>query len=273
MGPTEEKPNRHSYWIEGKQKRGVTTALGIKDKSTALMSWQGEETAKSLFEVIEQRAITQEDIVKAIFAHKETLAKASDIGNQVHTWIKNYINHKLGKKGFENMPEMPDDQNVVTGVTSFLQWESEHKVKYLWSEKVLYSKKHDYIGTGDFGAKVDGLVCLCDIKTGNGMYNSVLAQIAAYAEAHREETNTKYDGRWAIRISKETENEYLERMALKNKIKNLLGKSEKEIEPYQIFEARFLDTEKGNMKRDFEGFLLHWNLMKWDNETDFYKNK
>lgn len=261
----------HQYWIDGKRKRGVTSALNIKDKSTQLMSWQGEETAKFLFGIIEKGSLLAPiDVVEAIFAHEKTKNEASELGKTVHDWIEQYIKSKLKKT---EMPEMPDDPNVQTGVTSFLHWESEHKVKFIWSEKVVYSKKYDYIGRADFAAKVDGLVCLCDIKTGNGMYNSVLAQTAAYAQAHREETNTKYDGRWAIRIAKETESEYIERMALKNKIKTLIGKKEKYVEPYQIFEAKFLDSEKGNMQRDFDGFLAHMELMNWDNATDFYKNK
>lgn len=273
LGPTQDSPNRHMYYVDGKRKSGVTTALSIKDKSTALMSWQGEETAKYLFGIMEtKKSITQEDIVKAIFAHEESKNKAADLGHQVHEWIENYINHKLKKKGCE-MPDMPEMPEVVTGVTSFLEWESSHKVKYLWSEKILYSLKHDYIGCGDFGAMVDSKVCLCDIKTGNGMYNSVLAQTAAYVEADREECGMKYEGRWAIRIAKETPQEYQKRMELKNKIKSLLGKKEKDVEEYQVFEARFLDEEKLNMKRDFEGFLYHWNLLKWDRATDFYHNK
>lgn len=274
LGPTEDKPSRHMYYIEGKRKTGVTTALGIKDKSTALLSWQREQTAIAFFNLLESSAkITQEQIVEAVFSAERSKERAADVGSQIHDWIESYIKHRLKEKGYEQMPDMPEDSNVAIGATSFLEWESEHKVKFLWSEKILYSKKHDFIGRGDFGAKVDGSVCLCDIKTGNGMYNSVRAQTAAYAEADREECGQKYEGRWAIRIAKETEKEYIERIALKNKIRKLLGQKEIICEPYQVFEAKYLDNEKGFMKRDFEGFLFHWNLMKWDRETDFFREK
>lgn len=272
LGPTPENPKRHMYYVNGVRKTGVTTALNIKDKSTALLSWSGETIAKHLFDaVISGQIFTQEVIVKAIFAPEEAKNKAADLGHEVHEWIENYINHKLYPKKFK-MPEMPEDKNVSTGVVSFLEWESEHKVKYLWAEKVVYSKKHDYIGKADFGAIVDGMTCMCDIKTGNGMYNSVLAQTAAYAMADTEECGIKYEGRWAIRIAKETPEEYEERLKLKAEIRGYLGKSEKTVVPYQVFEAKFLDSERGNMKRDFEGFLCHWNLMKWDKETDFWAN-
>lgn len=274
LGPTEENPGRHMYCVDGKRKKGVTTIIGIKDKSIALGIWQGEETAKHLFSDLENGInISEEQIIKAVFASNTAKDKAADLGTQVHDWVEKYINHRLKKSGFKSMPDMPEDPSVLQGVTSFLEWESQHKVKFLWAEKILYSLKHDFIGKGDFGAVVDGLTCLCDLKSGNGLYNSVRMQTAAYAEADREESGIKYDGRWAIRVSKETEKEYLKRMTLKNKIKKLLGKSEKEIEPYQVFEAKFLDNEKGFMKRDFNAFINCLELGEWDYATDFYREK
>lgn len=275
LGPTEDKPNRHMYYIDGKRKRGVTTALGIKDKSQALLSWQREEVVKHLLPKIEEgKKISEKDIVEALYASETTKEKAASLGDDIHAWIERYISHRLNLKGFEDMPEMPENPAVLTGVTSFLEWEATHKVKFLWTEKVVYSKKYDYIGTADFGAKVDGKVCLCDIKTGNGMYNSVRAQTAAYAMADLEDRNTKYDGRWAIRLAKETEVEYQERMALKNKIREMLGKQPNAIEPYVVFEAMFLDEEPGMMEYDFKkGFLTCWDLTEWDGKTDFWKAK
>lgn len=274
LGPTEEKPNRHMYFVEGKRKTGVTTFLGIKDKSAALTSWVREETIKAALPMLDTgAAIDLISLVRCVYASEDTKQKAADLGSQVHDWIESYIKHRLGHKDHKRMPEMPEDPAVQTGAASFLAWEADHKVKFLWSEKVLYSKKHDYIGKGDFAAKVDGIVCLCDIKTGNGMYNSVRAQTAAYAMADTEESKTKYGGRWAIRIAKETEKEYLTRMELKNRIRKAMGKEPQTVEPYQIFEAKFLDNEKSYMKRDFEAFLAHMTLYKWDAETDFWKEK
>ena len=272
LGPTEDKPNRHMYYINGKQKTGASTIVGIKDKSRALGIWQSEETAKALLGLIEKGIeLTEEQIVKAVFASDMARDKAADLGVAVHDWVERYIRFKLKQKGFEKQPEMPDHQGVVNGVTSFLEWESQHKVKFLWTEKIIYSLKHDFIGRADFGAKVDGLICLCDLKSSNGLYNGVRMQTAAYAMADTEETKIKYDGRWAIRVAKESESEYLKRMEIKNKIKVLLGRKESLVQPYQVFEAKFLDNEKGFMKRDFQTFLSAKNLLEWDKETDFYK--
>ncbi len=274
LGPTEESPSRHMYYIDGKRKTGVTTALGIKDKSTALLHWSREQIAGALLDLFEKKGVHPplQTIINCVFEPEKTLAKASDLGGEIHDWIEQYIKHKLKLPNCP-MPEMPEGQNVMIGVTSFLEWESAHKVKFLWSERILYSRKHDYIGRGDFAAIVDGETCLCDIKTGNGMYNSVRAQTAAYVAADTEESGQKYVGRWAIRLTKESSEDYAARFALKNKIRAMLGQKEKEAEPYVVFEAKYLDVEKGFMKRDFDAFMLHWNLMQWDKETDFYKEK
>lgn len=272
LGPTEDKPNRHMYFIEGERKTGVTTALGIKDKSAPLMSWLRDETVKHALENYGS-GLTIEELVKCLYANEKSVAKAADLGSQIHAWCEAYINYRIGAKGHGKMPEMPQNPAVQQGAASFLAWEAEHKVKFLWSERVVYSRKHDYIGTADFAAKVDGELCLCDIKSGNGMYNSVRAQTAAYASAVTEETKEKFVGRWAIRVAKETEEEYEKRMDFKDTIRGYLGKEPASREPYQVFEAVYLDNEKGSMKEDFEAFLSHWNLYKWDAKTDFWKVK
>jgi hypothetical protein len=263
LGPTEENPKRHMYYVDGKRKKGVTTIIGIKDKSVALMSWQQEEIAKHLFSLLEKgKDLDEEQVIKAIFSADNKRDEAADLGVAVHDWVEKYIRHRLKEKGFKEMPEMPEDPNVLQGVTSFLEWEAQHKVKFLWTEKVLYSLKHNYIGKADFGAIVDGLNCLCDLKSGNGLYNSVRMQTAAYAMADIEERKVKYDGRWAIRVSKDTEEEYQKKKELKNKIKKSLGKNEVA-----------MDENKGDMKKDFEAFLNAQALQNWDSETDFWKLK
>lgn len=266
-------PTSHIYMVDGKRKSGASTIAGVKDKSTAMVSWALETGAAHLFDLLaEGKKLTAEDVIRATYASENAKNAAADLGTAVHDWCEQYIRFKLKQKGTE-MPEMPEDKNIITGVTSFLEWEANHKVKYLWTEKVLYSKRGDFVGRADFGAMVDGKRVLCDLKTGNGLYNAVLLQTAGYVLADEEESPGGYDGRWAIRISKETEKEYFSRMELKNKIKNMLGKKTGEIAPYQVFEAKFLDPLGTEMKRDMKAFLAAKALLDWNNATDFYKNK
>jgi hypothetical protein len=118
---------------------------------------------------------------------------------------------------------------------------------------------------------VDGKRCLVDLKTGNGLYNSVRLQTAAYLMADQEERPAiKYDGRWAIRLSKETEAEYNDRMAKKNSRRLARGKDPVSIKPYQVFEAQYLDDKPTDLARDFKGFLAAQALFNWNKETNPY---
>ncbi len=265
MGPTDTKPSRHIYMMNGQRTRSVTGIIGLKDKSMALVPWSQEETAKCLLQVLEAKAvIDREQIIRGAFASDRAKEKAASLGSAVHDWCEEYINHKL-KKG--KNPGMPNDPAVISGVTSFMEWEESNQVKFLWSEKVLYSRKHDYMGKADFGAIVNGERCICDLKTGNGMYKEVRLQLAAYRFADEEETKIKYDGRWAIQIAKETEQEYYARMELKNQIKIFLGKSKSEIYPYKVFNAKFLDIDKKDYKNDMDCFINLAGIHSWDANT------
>lgn len=265
LGPTADKPNRHMYFIDGKRKTGVTTYLGIKDKSQGLVSWATEVYLNHLFDRLSKGPITEEDIIIGWTKHQEFKAKAAAVGDEVHQWVESYIN---GDK-----PEMPEQREAQIGVTAFLDWEAAHKVKFISSERVIYSKKHDYIGKMDIEAKVNGKLCLIDIKTSNGMYNEFYMQTAAYVKADEEESKRKYGGRWIIRLSKETEQDYIKRMTLKNKNRALRGKEPIDYPPYKVFEAKFLDEDKGNMDRDFKGFLHAKGLYEFEQLTGFWANK
>lgn len=265
LGPTDDKPNRHMYLLNGERKRSCTGVTGLKDKSGALVPWSQEESAKSLIHDIEHGVkITEEEIIRSAFASDRAKEKAANIGTEIHNFCELYIRYKLGQN---TMPEMPEDPNILKGVTSFLEWEDSHKVKFLWAEKVLYSRKYDFMGKADFAAIVNGERCICDIKTGNGLYKEVRLQLAAYRAADEEETKVKYKGRWAIQIAKETESEYLKRMELKNKIKRILGKKEATVYPYQVFNAKFLDLDKKSYKKDLECFANLCGVQEWESST------
>jgi hypothetical protein len=271
MGPTEEKQNRHIYQVNGERKTGVTTYLGIKDKSIGLVSWATETAADYLVDKLEKgEKITVADIYTAQDLHAQKKQEAADIGTVIHDWCEKYIKHKLKIKGFES-PEIPEDESAIIGVNAFLDWEKEHKVKFVSSERVIYSRKYDYIGKMDIEAYVDGDLCLVDLKSSNGLYNTVRAQTAAYLKADEEESDREYVGRWAIRLSKETEKEYIAKCNKKNKKRIIMGKGPQEIKPYQIFEAKYFDADKGEIESDFEAFLHMMKLHRWDAKTDFWK--
>lgn len=260
LGPTEDKPNRHIYMVNGARPPSVTGIIGIVDKSRFLIPWAVDLTIAHIRVNVKQDwsfgdpeyiALLEE----AKLAHKVKKQEAATIGTEVHEWIEAYVKGEKVK--------MPERREAMIGVNAFLDWEKANKVKFISSERLIYSKKYGYVGTMDIEAKVNGELCLIDIKTSNSIYNTYYMQTAAYVRADEEETRgKKYAGRWIIRLAKETEDDFHSRLALKDK------KGE-----YQVFEAKFLDNEKGNMKRDFDAFINCMELQAWDKVTNPYNGK
>lgn len=281
-------PVSHQYWIsvDGspfKRKSGVTTYIGIKDKSKPLGIWQQQMTVGKLLEFIEQGIeIDTDKAIEACIQHELYLKEAADIGSEAHEWFEAYIRNKLKQPGFENLPEIPKFPEAVTAVNAFMEWEKKNKIQFVTTEEIRYSLEHDYVGIEDLTLMSDGKLMDGDFKTSNGLYNSVRTQVAAYAMARMEEatysgkTKQKSHGRWAIRLSKYSEEEYYKREELKNNIKKhiarIKGKEYKEYppKPYQVFEAKFLDNTKGRMEDDFDAFLNHKKIFEWDKRTDSF---
>lgn len=259
-------PNSHRYTVNGKPTGGsVTGIIGMYDKSDALVGWAVELAVNFLKDLYsDKKQFAEEDFLDAEDQHTIKKTEAANIGTEVHDWIEKYIK---GEK-----PEIPETREAQIGVNAFLSWIDDNKVKFISSERPVYSRKHDFIGKMDIEAKVNGKLCLIDIKTSNGIYNTYNLQTAAYVKADEEESGKKYHGRWIIRLSKETEKEYNARMAKKNLKRTKKGKEEINYPPYQVFEAKFLDDTAGNMERDFEAFLACKTLFTFEKQTGFYSS-
>ena len=259
---------RHIYYLNegGKKKRlaGVTTYCSILDKP-ALLGWAVGVTVDFLrdhLDYLKTGQLSSEEILKmAKDESNRVKTEAGDIGSLIHKWIEEYI------KG--NNPDMPEDDRVIIGVNAFLDWVDEVGAKFLWSEKILYSKKYQFVGTGDFGVKITkgplkGKKLLGDTKTGNSIYEEVKMQTAAYLKADEEEAGKElYDGRIVLRVSKEDEQEYITRMEKKGL---------KTFPPYMPFEAIYLDNEPGACDADFEAFICAMSLYRWKAAAKNFKN-
>jgi hypothetical protein len=259
-------PTSHRYFIHNKKLdawesvTGVTTLIGVLDKSRQLITWATELYRDYLLNLIGAGTpLTEEFIYAGCTLHEERKQEAAAIGDEVHKWAEMYIKHAIDN---EQAPEMPTRREAQIGVNAFLDWTA---AKFISSERVLYSKKHGYIGKMDIEAMVNGKLCLIDIKTSNGIYSTYGLQTAAYVKADEE-----YHGRWIIRVAKETEDEYRARMDRKNQNRLRKGKEPISIKPYQVFEAKFLDSEGTEMERDFEGFLAAKSLYEWNRATDTF---
>jgi len=281
-------PNSHMYKVTDPVKglvdqrmKGVTTFLGVKDKSMALVSWATEEAGLHLYDILSRGdSIAMQDVTEAIGKHRQIKDDAAETGKKAHEWCEYFIKHKLGEPGYEEKPVLPTEPVQLRAVDSFLEFYGAHDIRFLMSERLVYSREHGYVGTVDFAAMVDGVPTVGDFKTSNGLYNSVLLQIAAYQYALEEEALVtkadrtgsepmEYINRMAVRLSKESEDEYNTRMDRKRIIK---GQPDKEMPPYIPFEWRIFPGRE-DYTRDMQVFLALKATYDWDQQTDFYRNK
>jgi len=183
------------YDKKGDYLLSVTGITKIIDKSDALMGWAVNQMADYLLNSGEKE-INLEIVEKAKKEYRRKKIEAADIGTLIHRWISEWI------KG-EN-PEMPDNEKVVNGITAFLKFQQEHKLKWIESEKIVYSKKHKYAGILDAIAEEGSNLILVDFKSSNGIYDEMRMQVAGYQIAYEEEIQKKFNRQMIIRFGKES---------------------------------------------------------------------
>lgn len=188
---------RHRFTNEkGESIPSVTSFTGVIDKSRPLIFWAVRLTKEYLLERIDNgEAITVIDIEEASRMHTKKKEEAADIGTRIHKWVERWI---AGEK-----PELPDNEKERKGVTAFLKFQKEHNVKWLESEKIVYSKKYNFAGILDAVGTIGDKLTLIDFKSSNALYDEYRFQVSAYQLAYEEMTGKKIDERIIIRFGKE----------------------------------------------------------------------
>lgn len=197
---------RHRFTIDGKPILSVTAATSIIDKSRPLIYWATGLAKDFLMENLENLVNDNKGdkiaslIEEAVKQHSIRKEKAADVGTQVHDWVEQFIKAKTKK----DWPEVPKDPQVHNGVSAFLKWVDEHEVKFLSSEKFIYSKKYNYAGIMDAEAIIGRRECPIDFKTSKAIYPEFRFQVAAYQGAVEEERGKPYSGnKWLVRFGKD----------------------------------------------------------------------
>jgi len=221
----------HVYLKDGVPQDGVTTVVHILDKSEALINWAckmafEKAMADLAFYKNEETgtlAITYEQIEELLRlaknAHRERLDEAADIGKIAHAWIEAFIKATLRRDRQARrdlLDQLPSDPRAAQCCRAALKWMVSHNVRWLQTEKKVYSRQWGYAGTAD-GLCVcdscgDRLCCprkfksrlsLADWKSSNALYVEYLFQTAAYEQAIEEEWKVDIRDRWVIRLGKE----------------------------------------------------------------------
>lgn len=113
-----------------------------------------------------------------IKAYRTYMDQVSDLGTRLHS----YIEHDL--KGIDVDPASltPD---LLPGVESWHAFRSQHKIKVIETERVLFSKKYRFAGTQDIKLYIDDQLYIADLKTGT-VLDKAFVQLAAYKYMNKE---------------------------------------------------------------------------------------
>lgn len=192
-------PIKHVYTVDGKVVEGATGVTGIINKP-ALMYWAVNQAIEFLQRTLVAGTSYDELQLKAMLdgaksAHRIKKETAGDVGTLVHDAIEKYI-----KTGVVTNLVHPVAGNCFT---NFLKWATENDVKFLESERKVFSKVHQYAGTMDFRCQIGNKFYVGDTKTSTGIYDEFWFQVSAYQQAYEEETGLKTDGQIIVRVGKD----------------------------------------------------------------------
>lgn len=220
------KPLGHKYLVNGSEKPGVTSILGILNKP-GLPQWAANQTVEYIKthseglvdpEDTETVIVTSSTLRRARTASTRSRDDAADLGKYVHSWIEQYVKAKIRGSGWATNYK----DEAKPAIQNFLSWEKEYKPIYLFSERTVYSEKFDYCGTVDCVCEleVEGIRyrVILDFKTGKPenqyihkrgytgkkrAYNTVFMQDAFYDIAIEEEDGVKAGAYAALYLSKD----------------------------------------------------------------------
>lgn len=213
---------------------GVTGVVHVMDKSAALIGWAKKQSmAKLRSLMIERAGGGSEDVMLKLFigdldqiikeakqADEQEKDAAGDTGHAAHDWIENYIKAVL-KEDFTRRDELlakfPKDERAANCCIAALGWMSSHKVRWLSTERPVYSREYKCCGTCDGTALIssceDRLCCktefvdrlsVVDWKTSNATYpyTEYLYQTGCYQACIEEETGERIEDRWIVLLGK-----------------------------------------------------------------------
>lgn len=180
-------------------------------KKAFLSIYKGEEPDLSAIPIDDGAVfpINPVSLVKLYQIGKEAPHKRSqygkDVGTQVHEAIDRY--HKghyiegIIATCLEQSDSVEQDAVALKSFKAYVEWFEKSGLEVVESERMLYSKAHNYAGTVDrIYKRPDGELILGDFKTSNlskkcptGVRESYWPQLGAYMRAYREEFDVTFE--------------------------------------------------------------------------------
>lgn len=182
----------HIHTLDGKPLLGVTSVLSVISKP-ALVQWSANEAIKYIKENLSYKrlklfkkgylVIKDKVLEEARMAHRIKKEVAGDWGTELHKAVEDWIKEKV-------IPTRLFQENQIIAFDNFVKWSKDNKVKFLESEKHIWSEKLWIGGICDMVIEMDGKKYIADIKTSSGIYNEAFFQMGAY-DMCLEEMGTK----------------------------------------------------------------------------------
>lgn len=118
-------------------------------------------------------------------AHARELAKAGEIGNQVHALIEWNLRREMGQK-VGPQPVIADAAQWA--FMAYEDWRKQSGLRPVAIEQVVWSRMHGYAGTMDVLGEIDvpgvgRAMAVLDWKSGKAIYGESSLQNAAYVQA------------------------------------------------------------------------------------------
>ena len=166
---------KHAHTLDGKPLMGVTTVLSVISKPS-LIQWSANMACDYVdsrsMEFFNNPTLFKDILKEARTAHRKKKEKAGDWGTKVHEAVEDWIKRGVEPVGLDEMG--------VRAFENFKKWAEDNNVKFIESEKHLYSREMWIGGIVDLVFEMDGKKYIGDIKTSSGIYNEAFFQMGAY---------------------------------------------------------------------------------------------
>lgn len=214
--PVKFNEGNHSYYLDGKRMKGVTSVIGVKDKDWKGL-WMTKMMKKYILENIDLEKKYNVTELTALLnegrnAYNIRSDRAKDDGSEGHHLIEESI---MSGKRYKLEDLIYDDKYFQYKVRNiygnWLEWEKQHKIEYVAIEVVVCDDDPSVwvAGTIDCIAYVDGILAVIDWKSSKQFSEDLCLQTAMYGNMLKLGGVTEPFVRRGVRldkgISRETE--------------------------------------------------------------------
>ena len=178
------------YRLEsGAELPSVTTVLdGIRN--LGLERWRASYVQRGLLNIQDQ-VLSIDDISNVLSGPDRVAQEAAKLGSRVHAAIDEYLS------GGSFSCSDSEDPLLSGAMAAFMKWRSHPRFKdwvYLESETAVYNADPEFAFAGTVDAifqDPDSDLWIVDWKTSGGLYQSMFAQVSAYAYALEDMLSTQ----------------------------------------------------------------------------------